>query len=391
MTNIPRSIDEVDATWLSDILGSEVTSYNIKFLEGGVLADAFKVHDLTYKDASSVAPTSLVLKLANGIAERREFAVMTRAYIKEVRFFERLKDQVPLRTPDLYYIADDGKENVEFFVIAMEDLQRHSLVFDQVEDPPNEAFTRKINLEAAKFHAQYWESDVLKEDWLALPDGRYTFPLDEAARTCPEHIDNYLTLWSEMFGEHPYEGFPDIAELTGLLTGPKAAGLVDHMNGLLNARPHTLTHGDMRADNIFRTDPARGLSVDDSDLTYIDWQIIQPGPVGPEFSQAWQHSLPPEQRSKDMDFLKQYHDRLVQLQPAAAAYSYDMLIEDYRIGFLLWWMSLITLGVANLPGFATPEGARNKKLWGTGMFKMKHALVDHDCLDLVKKYTAEIG
>ena len=55
--------------------------------------------------------------------------------------------------------------------------------------------------------------------------------------------------------------------------------------------------------------------------------------------------------------LKQYHDTLVALNPVAAAYTYDMLLEDYTLSFCFWWTAVISLGVDTLPGFDKPAGA----------------------------------
>ena len=164
------------------------------------------------------------------------------------------------------------------------------------------------------------------------------------------------------------------------------------MNDRLSARPRTLVHGDLRADNIFRTHPDRGLSAKESTLTYIDWQILQPGPPGPEFTQAWQHTLAPEVRRKDLVFLKEYHDRLAVLAPAAAAsYPYESLVEDYRIAFVLWWMGLTTLGVATIPVFDKPEGQRMRALWHQGLRYSWQAIQDHGCLAMVEGFAAEVG
>jgi aminoglycoside phosphotransferase (APT) family kinase protein len=190
-----------------------------------------------------------------------------------------------------------------------------------------------------------------------------------------------------MFGQSPYTGFDTLRPLTDILTGPYCIQLVDYMNAKLSARPRTLTHGDLRADNIFRSN---GLPVQDSKLTYIDWQLLQPGPPGPEFTQSWQHSLAPEIRRKDLDFLKAYHDRRVALAPQSANYSYENLVEDYRMAFILWWMALISLGAATIPVFDQPEGQRMKALWGQGLGYMFHAMQDHNCLDLVEQYLAEV-
>ncbi len=391
---VPHTIEDVNAEWLSSILDNDVTGYEVTFLEGGVLSDAYKIHDIKYNNPADNAPSSLVLKIANVVEDRRAYALANRAYIKELRFFSQLADEVPLRTPHLYHIVDDGSPDAEFFVIAMEDLTAHSLVFDQVDDPPNEAFIRKIDDEVAEFHAKYWESDVLKLDWLRLPEDKYQFPLDGSCRAGADNFPTFLSLWQQMFNQNPLEDdrYPEMPELCDILTGPKCSALVDYMNAKLDARPKTLVHGDLRADNIFRTHPDKALSEADSTLTYIDWQILQPGPPGPEFTQSWQHSLAPEIRRKDKEFLKAYHDKLVDLCPQAkTSYPYDMLVEDYKIAFVLWWLALITLGVATIPIFDQPEGQRMKALWGQGLNYSWQAIQDHDCLDMVKGFVADIG
>ena len=85
-----------------------------------------------------------------------------------------------------------------------------------------------------------------------------------------------------------------------------------------------------------------------------------------------------------------YHDTLVSLNPAAQAYTYEMLLEDYVLGFCFWWTALISLAVTVLPEFDKPEGARMKALWGQGIPYMLQAMVDHDCLSIVKRITDEL-
>ena len=96
-------------------------------------------------------------------------------------------------------------------------------------------------------------------------------------------------------------------------------------------------------------------------------------------------------RRKDKEFLKQYHDALVSLNPAAEAYAYDMLVEDYVLGFCFWWSALISLGITVLPDFDAPENARGKALWGQCIPYMLQAMVvDHDCLSIVKQIVNEL-
>ena len=68
-----------------------------------------------------------------------------------------------------------------------------------------------------------------------------------------------------------------------------------------------------------------------------------------------------------------------------------MLVEDYKIGFVIWWMALITLGIATLPGFDQPEGVRMKALWGQGLPYSFQAMHDHNCLEMVEGFVRELG
>ena len=121
-TNFPTCIGELTNEWLSTALGGQVTGYETTFLEGGVLSDAFKLHAITYAGDVGGAPKSVVVKVANGVKDRRDFALLGNAYTKELRFFQELASEVPLRSPKLYACESDGSEGSEFFIIVMEDL-----------------------------------------------------------------------------------------------------------------------------------------------------------------------------------------------------------------------------------------------------------------------------
>jgi hypothetical protein len=170
MADFPRRVDDLTNEWLSTVLGGTVTGYDIEFLEGGVLSDAFKLYSITYAGDADDAPSSIVIKVANQIKNRRDFALMGNAYNKELNFFTDLAKDVPIASPKVYGCFSDGSEGSEYFIIVMEDLTAHSKVFDQIDDPPNEAFSRKIALEAATMHAKFWESDVTRLPWIGRDD-----------------------------------------------------------------------------------------------------------------------------------------------------------------------------------------------------------------------------
>ena len=62
--DFPRTVDAITHAWLSRVLGATVTGYQTTFLDGGVLADAFKLHAITYDGNPGSAPSSVVVKIA---------------------------------------------------------------------------------------------------------------------------------------------------------------------------------------------------------------------------------------------------------------------------------------------------------------------------------------
>lgn len=392
MPTIPKSQDDLTPAWLSSVLNRSVAGFDIQFLEGGVLSDAYKLRDITYADGVTDVPASLVVKIANRVKELRDFGMLANAYNKELRLYGDLSAELPVRAPELYGCGTDGSVGAEFFYLVMEDLTVHSKVFDQVDDPPDAAFARKLALDAVAMHAKYWDAPILREPWLGAADGRYLFPLEAYARMAAPLWGQFRALYNQMYG-HDMFADGDLAvveELTELLCGPHSPAIIDRIIAVLSSRPKTLLHGDMRADNVFRTLPSLGKSVDDSQLTFIDWQLMHAGPPGPEFSQAWFSSMEPDVRPADLAILREYHARLQQLQPKAAGYSYAMLVEDYALGCIYWWMGLIALGTGAFPSFDKPEGARSKALWGRGIHRILHALRDLDCLGVVRRVAAGV-
>lgn len=384
--DFPQRIDDVTSAWLSEVLGAKVAAFTVTFLEGGNLSDAFKVR-VSYLSPAAAAPASLVLKFPHALQASRDNAAAMGAYVKEVRFLRDIAPTLAIRTPHIYGLFADNSATAERFVIAMEDLTAHSRVFDQIEDSPTEGFVRKMVLEVADMHAAYWESPVLHEGWLSRADGLYRPAVAALCLQSPEHSASFRERWSQMFGEDTL-GLPEwreVEQLHSLLTGPRCAEIHEAIFATLSSRPRTLIHGDLRADNMFRTDPAAGRDIATSTLTYIDWQAVGAGPPGTEFAEAWMHSLPADLRRRDVEFLREYHDRLVARQPAAAAYHFEHLLDDYALALCFWWSALVTIGNGVLPAFNTPAGARNKRLWGVGAPRSFAAMRDHDCLSRIQR------
>jgi len=386
----PVTLEEITCEWLSGVLGAPVTGFETTFLEGAHLSNAYRLHAIAYGH-DHPGPPSVVIKVAHHIKEIRDFAMAGRAYLKEVTFFSELADRLPLRTPILYGCFADATPTAERFIIVMEDLARHSKVFDQVDDPPDEASARQIARDIARLHAYGWESDLTRLPWVGQPDGRYLPPLHFLSGAANASSPAFFGLWNQMYGRDFFEpGEAALEELTHLLCGPRSAGIHRRIYDSLSSRPKTLLHGDLRADNIFRTLAPQGTAHSEARLSYIDFQLVHAGPPGPDLTQAWVHSLEPAVRRQEQHMLREYHDTLVGINPAAASYTFDMLLEDYTLTTCLWWTIAITLGSQTLRGFDRPEGARQKRLWERAGYRMKSALSDLDCLSRIRALAADL-
>jgi hypothetical protein len=380
----PFKREEITCGWLSDVLGSDVKGYETQVLDGAHLSNVYRLHSIAYGNHRP-GPPSVVVKCPHHVKEIRDFAMAGSAYVKEVKFLCELAGRVPLRTPVVYGCFSDGSAASERFIIVMEDLTSHSKVFDQVDDVPDESFARQTARSVARLHAQCWETDVTRLPWVSQPDGRYLPPLHFLSAMAKQASPVFFGLWRQMYGRDFFAaGEAPLEELTELLCGSRSFGIHRRIYETLSRRPKTLLHGDLRADNIFRTNSAKRTTGGEPTLTFIDFQLVHAGPPGPELTQAWVHSLEPAVRRQETSMLREYRETLVSLNPAAATYSYDMLLEDYTLATCLWWTMGITLGAQTLREFERPEGARQKRLWQRAEYRMKSALSDLDCIARIR-------
>lgn len=249
MTTIPSTFDDVTAGWLSEVTGLPIANVEIeRFGEGiGVSSALYRVGC-----RGDRCPSSLVVKLP-ALDEAAVFtSTVLRMYIREVRFFEELAAQSPIRVPTPYYGAVD--EETSRFVMVMEDLGALRAVDQNAGMDIGDA-ERCVDA-LARWHATWWRTAddaaargaavrlddpiypailpaVFAEGWAKLQD-----ELD----TVPDGIVAVASEWSTVFGR-----------------------LLDELsNG-----PTTLVHGDYRADNM--------LFDDDGTLALLDFQLTGVG------------------------------------------------------------------------------------------------------------------
>jgi hypothetical protein len=311
MSELPTTIEGITGPWLTDALrrsgvlngDAEVTVTSAEPLTIGT-AFATKMYRLVL-DGPDGAPASLVLKLPVD-SEIRGLLDGIGAYVREVTFYSELADQVPVRVPKPY-VAELTEGSTDF-VLAIEDLSGLEPADQLAGLTLEQAGTAVDNL--ARFHASSWESERLDE----LAD---RFPPLDSPMGRGVH---------EQFGQFVGMVWPTARELPVVADEVKEFG--DRFPSLIPvfierlAKPRTIVHGELRADNLFLTP--------DGGLLMIDFQTVAQEAGIVDVAYLLSQSLSPDVRQgRDEELVRRYQAGLE--RAGIEGYSADQAWEQYRV------------------------------------------------------------
>ena len=153
---------------------------------------------------------------------------------------------------------------------------------------------------------------------------------------------------------------PRLLELARLLVP-----LVEGIDGGLGRPPLTLTHGDMRLDNLFFSSQPSGA------LTIIDWQMVGAGRGAVDVARFIALSLTTEQRRADEKrLLETYHAALH--RHGVRDYSFRRFQNHYIVGQLMQLVLLVLALEANID-----QGSeRGVRLTAAVIQRLEAALLD---------------
>lgn len=340
---IPQSFEELSPAWLTGTLRAaglleraSVTAVDVEIIGAGegFVGEIGRLR-LTFDAPEACAPGSLIVKLPTGNRTNRGMAQMGAAYEREIRFYQELAEEVPIRTPRLYHADCDATPGaaygeriarvldglpywllgpvIDFFVwlgrlpwqrsiLLLEDMAP-ARVGDQVNGCSLDQ-TRTILRSIAAAHAPYWDSPRLRELWWlgALDVLARSFKL-LLRRSRSSYDERYRSLFGglyEWLDQHS-------VELTKQLV----------------MSPATLIHGDFRLDNLFLTES------DPAEVAAIDWQVASRGPGVWDVAYFLCGTLARDVSSQtELELLRVYHDEL--LAHGVCGYDFDRCLLDYR-------------------------------------------------------------
>jgi len=268
----------------------------------GQMADSYRL-DMTYSSGSGSAPSSVVAKVSSSDESSRQMAVATSAYLREVRFYQRLATQLDTRTPACFYaeITDDTTGHVAI----LEDMGPATSV-DQLTGCDADQAVLALE-QAATLHSSSWHRRYLKdEDWL---------PVEAVWNMLGGSIPTVAAAWLERFGEFLEPEHHEVVTQLGAEIHSWLRTLTDH---------RTLWHGDFRLDNMLFE--AQGGAVP---IAVVDWQSVASAPGIIDVSYFLGNSMVQSDREKhERDLVNDYHDRLV--SRGVGGYSREQCWREYQ-------------------------------------------------------------
>lgn len=310
---VPRSLEEITAEWVGEALRAggaadlpAVTAVRSRAIgaQRGFLSLTAQV-EIDYAGAPpDGVPASLVAKLEPVDPSFRDAERRSGAFDREIRFYREVAGRVPLRLPRIYYAdtSDDGK------VLLMEDLCAYRAL-DQVHGMRHEQVVATAR-EAAKLHAAFASPSALDGlEWLPLHD----------------HF------FDEGFAEH-WPAFAQSYELRigrdAVRLGERVARNMRWLEDRIAARPVTLIHGDLRADNLLVGDGEPC-----SEILILDWQLANRSLAAIDIARLLGGSEPAaERRGHQLEVLTAWHEGL--LRAGLAGYDFEDALTDFRLGVL---------------------------------------------------------
>ncbi|MFN8020860.1 MAG: phosphotransferase [Acidimicrobiales bacterium] len=351
---LPRSIDEVDAVWMTAVLRTSgaigeraavATMTAEPFAVGAGLLSLLYRARLEYTDGDG--PSTVIVKFPIGDPNQRGIADSLGFYPREIRFYREIASRSKVRTPMVHaaMMADDSTD----FVVVMEEL-----VSEQPADQRDGATWSQVvaSIEAmAALHAAWHESselDALSDTFLPLSHPVY-------AQGLPQIFEH---------------GWPATLQHASYLLGPELIAFGNRYGELLGsmietlAVPRTLIHGDWRLDNLF---------FDGEGLKVIDFQLCGLGSGAYDLAYFVSQSVAPElRRGREDEMIDRY---LAALEAHGVVRDRDEVVHQFKVAIAMCFI----YGVSSFPSYdVLPE--RSQVMMRLFLDRAGQAIMDLDAL-----------
>jgi thiamine kinase-like enzyme len=303
-------VTDISQEWIQKVLthagvDAQVSGTELNTFGEGKVSDTAQVR-ISYTQQVDGAPSSVICKFHSAEAGAHQFAISANLYRGELHSYQVIGAQGACRMPHAY-LAEGDDQSIN---LVLADLSETTEPGDQLR-ACNLDQARAVMHEIADLHSRF--SDVKPDDapaWMTR--------LSEQAQIWREPTAVGARLAAEWFTDRLPANYIRLLER---LPDATERFFVHPLNRM------SLTHGDVRADNImFAQEDGQTRAL------LIDWQNV--GLRSPAFDFAYFLSgsvLTEDRREHEQDLVKCYADRLAE---KSDGYDFDLLLEDYRIQLL---------------------------------------------------------
>jgi Phosphotransferase enzyme family len=350
------TIDLLDAAWFTNMLqvgghlardNAVASSAPTRLGAGEGMASLLWRVTLTY-DQPSDAPASVIVKLATDDPHRLFIMQSAKFYAREVRFYDELATDAPVRVPLCLHAAID--HDTSLFILVLEDVGQLRHV-DQVVGCGFDDAVQALRT-IAKFHARWWGQDHgdLASTFVPMNDGfnQFVVPMLHG-QSWPAARDARPDLWPD-----------DVCEfLDGFVA--KVPLILDGLMG-----PNTLIHNDYRVDNLLW---------DGDEIVVLDFQMSSIASGLLDVAYFIGQSIPKEIRKERFDDLLDAY--LAELAANGVVLDRNVALDKYRCALVFGFMW--PLGLMGSYDTLDPRG---RELADTMLDRHLSAVADCDALSL---------
>ena len=324
--DVPRTIEDIDANWLSDALGVAVERIDVQPIAAG---EGFmgELARVVIESPDPDAPASVIVKLPTSDPGGRTIGEMMRVWEREHHFYDELAGLMDIKVPLAHLNVADPP------CLVLEDLAP-AVAGDHLAGATIGQAERSIDL-LARHHATWFEHPLLPTlDWMPGIDDPSVLtigPMFEVG--WPMFLDRYgdelperCLRWCEAF----VPGIPEWIQT--------------HAH-----EPVTMVHGDFRLDNLF--------FAEDGSVAVIDWQLAMRAPGQTDLVYFCANNLTIDmRRAVEDDLIERYVGGLHAAGVPSDAVGVDGVRRGYIEGMLFYAVSfgasLLTIDPSNERGAA---------------------------------------
>ncbi|KAL1882291.1 hypothetical protein Daus18300_000777 [Diaporthe australafricana] len=345
-SNLPVVPEDVDATWLTNVLGHQVKAVEITKVVHGTASKIFAtvVYDDEHASATS-KPKFLCIKGGFDPNIIAQYPWIVSIYTREVDFFNRVAPSLAhLSRPRSHWAARNGTGQG---IVIMDDLRAQGCQFgDPAETWPVSRVLAGVE-QLAALHAGTWNAKAEDYPWL-------TAHYDQAILSLMETFDEVV------HSDDRPPGIPDYLKDQKRIT----AVLEKHYRSR-NPLFQCMVHGDAHTGNTYLVqDQPR----------FLDWQIIHIGSALHDVAYFIGGALTVEdRRAHEMEVLDHYLGTLASYGGPIFSSSQQDLLDEYRKSFL-----------AGIGWIMCPYAMQPKKQVHAMAVRYAVALDDHKTIELVE-------